>query len=148
LLAHRGIASLFLAGALIGSGSIAAAAHTGSAAAAKKRPKHLSLTVQPKRDATAPYTFTSSGTLTRPGCSGSAYYCIPKSKICKGQVWVRIKAGHRTVSLHKVKLGKRCHYRSTARFFRKHRRLRVRATFKGNSALKSKASRTVTVRAG
>ena len=103
------------------------------------RPRRLTTRVAPRRDTTAPFRFTITGRLLAP--AGTA---------CAGRVSVRIKAGKRTISLRRARLGPDCRFSSSHRFasrrrFPNRRALSVHVRFRGNAQLLplSAARRTV-----
>lgn len=104
-------------------------------------PRSLSLKVTPKRDASLPYDFRSTGTLRRP--SG-----VSRASGCSGRVTVTVKAGKKTISRRTTALRANCTYRTSVRFRDRKRigtqsALRFQARFQGNKALRAKQSKVV-----
>ena len=103
----------------------------------------LTAATTPKRDAKAPYAFTTKGRLTLPaGVAGAAG--------CKGRVTVSFKAGKKTISTRRVTLKSDCAYSSKVTF-RLPRRLNpktlsVVTVFSGNDVLDPKTAARHTVR--
>jgi hypothetical protein len=105
----------------------------------------LSARTTPRRDAQAPYRFTTRGRLTLP--TG-----VTPAQGCRGTVTVQIKAGRKTVSTRHVKLRSNCTYRSRVTF-RIKGRLRPRTLkrsvrFGGNAVMAAKSARRQTLRVG
>lgn len=109
------------------------------------RPRALTLGVSPRRDVILPLRFTAKGRLRMPqGVSA-----------CRGTVRLRLLRGRRSVASKSVRLRRRagrCRYVAKFRFANRKkigtrtRRLRVKARFAGNSRLRPRASRTLTIR--
>jgi Ca2+-binding RTX toxin-like protein len=101
------------------------------------KPSKVTSTTTPKKDATAPFTFTTKGTIWLP--SG-----VSKGAGCAGTVAVTFKAGKKTISTRKAKVTKSCTFSSKVSFrlpSRLHpKTLRVQSTFRGNAVLTSRAS--------
>ncbi|MGI8623657.1 MAG: hypothetical protein ACR2NB_09285, partial [Solirubrobacteraceae bacterium] len=102
----------------------------------RRRPG-LSATVRPKRDRTAPYRFTTRGTLTRP--SG-----VSRARGCKGKVRVTVKRSVRskTLSSRLVRVSSSCAFTSKVTFKSRKRlskarsgTLRFTIRFQGNARL-------------
>jgi hypothetical protein len=107
------------------------------------KPSKVTSTTTPKKDSSAPFTFTTKGRISRPaGVSAAAG--------CRGTVAVTFKAGKKTISTRKAKVSKSCTFRSKVKFSipsRLHpKSLRVRSTFRGNAVLTSRASSRKTVK--
>ena len=94
--------------------------------------------VSPKRDRTAPYTFTTTGTVTLPAT-------VSPELGCTGTVTVQIKVRSRTVSTRRAKLSKSCTYRSKVAFGSRLRakRLKVTARFLGNAVVLPRTAKAV-----
>jgi hypothetical protein len=101
------------------------------------KPSKVTSSTTPKKDATAPFTFTTKGRISLP--SG-----VSKGAGCAGTVAVTFKAGKKTISTRKAKVTKSCTFRSKVSFrlpSRLHpKTLRVQSTFRGNAVLTSRAS--------
>ncbi|HEX8204593.1 MAG TPA: Ig-like domain-containing protein [Solirubrobacteraceae bacterium] len=105
----------------------------------------LSIRVGPKRDASLPLRFRTSGALGLPQQVGAALGCAG------GFVAVQVKAGRTTISNRRVRVRSDCTYSSVVTFrnrkrFRTRRSLRVVAVYAGNAVLDSARSETKTVR--
>ena len=103
----------------------------------------LSARTTPRRDARAPYRFTTTGRLTLP--SG-----VTPAQGCRGTITVQFKAGRKTVSTRRVRLRSNCTYRSRVTF-RIQQRLRPRTLrrsvrFGGNAVMRAKSARRQTLR--
>ncbi|MGH2867268.1 MAG: hypothetical protein ACRDNK_06830, partial [Solirubrobacteraceae bacterium] len=108
------------------------------------KPKRISVNVKPGRFGGFPVALTTSGRLFVPAVG---------AKRCSGFVRIGIKHGKTTVSSRRVKLSRRCTYRSkvTIRSQRRlggHGRLKVSARFLGNRFLAPKGGPTRSVRYG
>jgi hypothetical protein len=99
----------------------------------------LSLGVDPRRDRSGPFRFTARGRLVRPASADAA---------CTGTVTVTVKAGKRTVSKRRLRLGKRCTYSVALRFGRDYGRLRFSARYGGNAVFAARGSAARAVRTG
>jgi hypothetical protein len=121
-------------------------------------PNRLTATTKPKRDRTAPYTFTTRGTLQAPNVNcppgtTDPDYCTPirKADACAGKVSIKYKKGSKTVSSRRAGISsKSCTYKSTTRFKagRVSGKLKVVVRFLGNRVLQPRSAKTQTVRAG
>ena len=105
----------------------------------------LSARTTPRRDALAPYRFTTRGRLRLPAG-------VTPAQGCRGTVTVQIKAGRKTVSTRRVKLRSNCTYRSRVTF-RIKGRLRPRTLkrsvrFGGNAVMAAKRASRGTLRVG
>jgi hypothetical protein len=107
------------------------------------KPSKVSSKTTPKKDANAPFTFTTKGTISLP--SG-----VTNAAGCNGTVAVTFKAGKKTISTRKAKVSKSCTFRSKVTFrlpSRLHpKSLRVQSTFRGNAVLTSRASKRTSVK--
>jgi hypothetical protein len=103
----------------------------------------LSAKTSPKRDASAPFKFTTSGKLKLPSAVGSTLGC-------KGTVTVTFKAGTKTVSARRASLTKSCSYKSSVTFKLPKRlnpkSLKVTARFGGNAVAKPKSAKSYSVK--
>ncbi len=151
----------------------------GSAQTTANRGYTVKVTIKttPKRDRSAPYTFTTKGrvipppkfcapgVIPNPGGNCVPVSCPPGAKdrrycvrpglgvICSGKVNVRFQRKGSTISSRNVNVRPDCTYRSKVRFRGKPQRTRtgtfkVRVRFQGNQVLRPKGSPTRTVRAG
>ena len=104
--------------------------------------RRLTVRTRPKRDATVPFRFTTSGRLLLPAPVSPALGC-------KGTVSVQIKAGKKTVSTRRAKVSKTCRYRSRVTFTLPRRlnpdELRIKARFIGNKVVKRRSSKLLAV---
>lgn len=109
------------------------------------RPRALTLSVSPRRDAILPLRFTTKGRLRLPAGVSA----------CRGTVRLRFLRGRHSVASKSARLRRRagrCRYVAKFRFANRKkigtrtRRLRVKARFAGNSRLRPRASRTLTIR--
>jgi Ca2+-binding RTX toxin-like protein len=107
------------------------------------KPSKVTSSTSPKKDATAPFTFTTKGRVSLP--SG-----VTRAAGCTGTVAVTFKAGKKTISTRKARVTKSCTFRSKVTFrlpSRLHpKSLRVQSTFRGNAVLLSCASSRKTVK--
>jgi hypothetical protein len=101
------------------------------------KPSKVTSSTSPKKDTTAPFTFTTKGRIVLPAG-------VTKAAGCTGTVAVTFKAGKKTISTRKAKVSKSCTFRSKVKFSipsRLHpKKLRVQSTFRGNAVLTSRAS--------
>lgn len=108
-------------------------------------PRGLGLTVKPKRDTAAPYRFGYSGKLKLP--SG-----VNASDGCNGTVTLRFKHGKKIVLVRYARVNSSCRYSGRASFSKaklpKPGKLSVSARFGGNSVLKPRAAKSVSVAYG
>jgi hypothetical protein len=106
-----------------------------------RRPRgRLRVRVTPRRDHRAPYRFRTRGRLLRPAG-------VSARRGCRGTVLVQVKAGRRTISARRAKLGRRCRFHSKVAFHRARGRLRFIVRFAGNHAIAPGHARTLRVRA-
>ena len=106
-------------------------------------PRRLTASTTPKLDTTAPFTFVTTGKLTRPRA-------VSRKKACRGKVLLQVKAPKKTISARRVSLKRNCTYRSQVTFTSSSRfgsdgKLRFLARFLGNADLKRKAAKTQVV---
>ena len=127
---------------------IAVAVDTAGQTASAVRPivlgkftaRSVTLSVKPARDRRAPYAFTAAGTIRRPaGVSGS--------QGCRGTVRVQVTKGGRSIARRTVRVKRNCTYSVRIRV-RSRGSATFRATFSGNSVLKSRRSAARRGRAG
>ena len=110
-----------------------------------RRPRgRLHVTVSPRRDRRRPFRFRTRGRLLRPaGVSAAAG--------CRGTVTVQVKAGRRTISARRARVGRACRFSSRVTFRRAARlgrgRLKFVVRFSGNRAVAPGSARTLRVRA-
>ena len=110
-----------------------------------RRPRgSLRVRVTPRRDRRRPFRYRTRGRLLRPaGVSSTA--------ACRGTVTVQVKAGRRTISARRARLGRACRFSSRVTFRRAARlgrgRLKFVVRFSGNRAVAPGSARTVRVRA-
>ena len=131
--------------AVLGSAGTAIGTILNDDLAPKKRPR-LTAVVGPKRDRTAPYSFVVTGRLVRPKGVSAA-------RGCRGRVRVQAKVGKRVLRRATRAVDNTCHY--TVPIKLKNRRhvphsgkVKLTVRFLGNSALRARSARTLTVRAG
>jgi Tol biopolymer transport system component len=98
-----------------------------------RRSGSLSASVTPSRDLRAPYSFRTTGRLTRP--SG-----ITQAAGCSGRVSIQVKRGNTTISTRRVTLSRTCTFSSRVSFssrsrFRSATRLKFTARFLGNALI-------------
>ena len=111
------------------------------------RPAGMTVSVSPRRDRTAPYTFRTTGRVLLPAGLTPAQACTSI-----GQVSVQVKRRGQTISTRRVRLRANCRFTSRvsfgqARRFRGARRLRFHIRFAGNQVLAAIArNRIVRVR--
>jgi len=105
------------------------------------RPPGVTLTTKPRRDRVAPYSFTVTGRVRRPGR-------VSASQGCRGSVTVTAKVRGRTVGRRKIALRHhRCTYRARLRFgSRPAARLKLGARFSGNSVMLGRSAHSRAVR--
>ena len=98
----------------------------------------------PKRDATSPFTFTTSGRVVRPAGVTAALGC-------KGKVTIQIKAGKKTVSTRRANVKKNCTFSKKVTFTVPARlnpsKLNVFVRFGGNAVLSAKSRKKYSVSA-
>jgi hypothetical protein len=106
-------------------------------------PRSLSLKARRKRDRRRPFAFGLSGKLGRP--SG-----VSKADGCRGRVTITLKRGKRRLARKSAKLRSNCTYKRSVRLRGRRLRGKITATarFPGNSALKSRRSPKLRLRAG
>ena len=136
-------------GDVVNSCELAPAASTGGGPTVPggqaRRPRgSLRVTVSPRRDRRRPFRYRTRGRLLRPaGVSAAAG--------CRGTVTVQVKAGRRTISARRARLGRACRFSSRVTFRRAARlgsgRLKFVVRFSGNRAVAPGSARTVRVRA-
>ena len=98
-----------------------------------RRSGSLSASVTPSRDLRAPFSFRTTGRLTRP--SG-----ITQAAGCNGRVSIQVKRGNTTISTRRVTLSSTCTFSSRVSFssrsrFRSATRLKFTARFLGNALI-------------
>jgi hypothetical protein len=105
--------------------------------------RKLSAKTSPKTDSSAPFTFTTKGTLSLPAG-------VTKALGCKGKVSVTFKAGKKTISTRRTSLKKDCSYKSKVTFSlpsRLHpKTLQVVARFQGNATVTAKSAKRLSVK--
>lgn len=113
----------------------------------KKKAKKFTLVVTPRIDKKKPIKFRAKGKLVKPSS-------VSKSRACRGNVRVTFKKPNgKIVKKKTVKLGKNCKY-ATKKITMPRKKLRrggsgklvVKATFLGNSRVKSKVAKIRKVR--
>ncbi len=114
---------------------------------ARRSPRALTTKVTPRRDRALPYRFRVKGRVRL--FSGMQ----PAQACAGGRVSVQVKAVRNTISNRRTKLRPDCSYRLRVTFRKRARlgragRLRFRARFTGNDALRPARGRVRTVRAG
>lgn len=122
----------------------AAAAGTGGAtgASGRKRPRRVVVRVSPRKgDRRAPYRFTTRGTVLLP--KG-----FKRKESCSGRVSIQVKAGKRTISLRRARLGAKCGFRRSVTFsnrrrFDGRRSLKFTVRFLGNDRLLRKTAKSL-----
>ena len=107
------------------------------------KPAKVTAKTKPKTDSKEPFTFTTKGRILLPaGVTAAAG--------CTGTVVVTFKAGNKKVSTRKAKVSDTCSYRSKVTFSLPARvdanKLSVRAKFRGNAVLTSRASKRSSVK--
>jgi hypothetical protein len=111
----------------------------------KKKVKRLSLVVTPRKDNALPIKFRAKGKLVKPAS-------VSKKNACKGKVRVVFKKPNgKVVKKKTVTLGSNCKYATSKLKMSKKKlaqkgKLKAVATFLGNSKLKTKKSKVVTVK--
>ena len=117
-------------------------------------PNKLTATTKPKRDKTAPYTFTTRGTLQAPNVNcppgtTDPDYCTPisRAKACTGKVSIKFKKGTKTKSSRTASIKSNCTYKSKVTL-KATGKYKVVVRFQGNAVLQPRSARTQTVRAG
>lgn len=108
--------------------------------AAKRPVRSFTARVSPRRDRRAPFAFRLRGVLTPP--AGTA---------CSGDVQVTVKAGTRTVTTRRARVGRTCAWSLRLRFANRRRlgrtgRLTLRARYLGTAALLPRSAKAITVR--
>ena len=103
------------------------------AAPPARRSGSLSASVTPSRDLRAPFSFRTTGRLTRP--SG-----ITQAAGCNGRVSIQVKRGNTTISTRRVTLSSTCTFSSRVSFSSRSRfgsatRLKFTARFLGNALI-------------
>ena len=110
---------------------------------ARAKARALSARTTPARDATAPFTFVTTGKLTKPKS-------VSRSRACRGKVLVQVKSPKKTISARRVSLKRTCTYRSQVTFTERNRfqangKLRFVVRFLGNADVLRKSAKTQTV---
>lgn len=106
-------------------------------------PRKVSAKTTPKKDASLPFTFTTTGTVSLP--TG-----VTKAVGCAGKVSVTFKSGKKTISTHRTSLKKTCSFRSKVTFrlpSRLHpKSLQVVVRYQGNAVLTAKSAKRYSVK--
>ena len=106
------------------------------------RTEAVSLAASPRRDASAPYRFTLSGTITLPDG-------VTARQGCRGTVVLRLTRGGKSAAATNAPVGRDCRYRRTLTVPAADiGALRATARFNGGAVLLPRSAKSLTLRAG